>query len=315
MMTKMRANSDKRYTIGQLSKILSIPITTLRYYDEKGLLVPQKRDESSNYRYYAESQIFDALNLIQLKHLGMPLLEIKELLSTHGLAEIRANLEARMQQCQDVISRMQMQYSTTLNVYNQLGLGLALLDTEEEQSQKSKFHITYVPLIDIVAQTADTTHFQLESFIQACTALISLCGRKELHINGPFHMVFVNHTAERFVTGTYVSRVFFPIGPSPVKHTAIQQFGGFWTISTLHVGSYETLTPCYQELIDEAQRRGLTINGDPFEEYLLHHHYIDDEENFITRVSFPIQKPSPAELEKANTEKLSMKSSNRFHTN
>ena len=36
---------DKEYySIGEIAEICNIPIRTLRYYDEIGLLVPEKRD-------------------------------------------------------------------------------------------------------------------------------------------------------------------------------------------------------------------------------------------------------------------------------
>lgn len=38
------------YQIGEVSKICNIPIKTLRYYDEIGLLIPRKIDPDSNYR-------------------------------------------------------------------------------------------------------------------------------------------------------------------------------------------------------------------------------------------------------------------------
>ena len=45
---------DKEYySIGEIAEICNIPIRTLRYYDEIGLLVPEKRDIESSYRYYA----------------------------------------------------------------------------------------------------------------------------------------------------------------------------------------------------------------------------------------------------------------------
>ncbi|WP_395548431.1 MULTISPECIES: MerR family transcriptional regulator [unclassified Lacrimispora] len=69
------------FTIGELSKLYNIPIKTLRYYDEIGLLNPAKVDADSNYRYYTVEQ-FILVDLIKnSKIMGMSLAEIKELVS------------------------------------------------------------------------------------------------------------------------------------------------------------------------------------------------------------------------------------------
>ena len=40
-----------KYKIGEISKILDVPVETIRFYESKGLIHPQK-DKDSNYRYY-----------------------------------------------------------------------------------------------------------------------------------------------------------------------------------------------------------------------------------------------------------------------
>lgn len=66
------------YTVGQMAKIANVSNQTLRYYDQIGLFKPEYIDEQSNYRYYAESQLY-LLDLIKsLRFVGTPLEKIKE---------------------------------------------------------------------------------------------------------------------------------------------------------------------------------------------------------------------------------------------
>lgn len=67
-----------KYKIGEFSKIVNIPVKTLRYYDEIGLFKPIEVDIFSNYRYYLDSQINDINLIIELKEAGFLLEEIKE---------------------------------------------------------------------------------------------------------------------------------------------------------------------------------------------------------------------------------------------
>ncbi|MGN0370064.1 MAG: MerR family transcriptional regulator [Butyrivibrio sp.] len=64
------------YTIGQISKMFDIPISTLRYYDKEGLFPNMTR--SSGIRKFSESEI-EALRVIEcLKKTGMEIKDIKQ---------------------------------------------------------------------------------------------------------------------------------------------------------------------------------------------------------------------------------------------
>ncbi len=49
-------NTDKKFSIGEFSKKTGIPIPTLHYYDEIGLLQPEK-NPSSGHRIYKYQDI------------------------------------------------------------------------------------------------------------------------------------------------------------------------------------------------------------------------------------------------------------------
>ena len=66
------------YKIGDFSKITNTPVRTLRFYGDIGLLVPERVDVFTGYRYYSDEQI-ERLKLIQrLKDLGFSLGEIRK---------------------------------------------------------------------------------------------------------------------------------------------------------------------------------------------------------------------------------------------
>lgn len=66
--------------IGEFSKMMQVTVKTLRYYEQKGLLLPYEVDEWTGYRYYSIYQM-QRLNIIRgLQQQGFTLEEIKELL-------------------------------------------------------------------------------------------------------------------------------------------------------------------------------------------------------------------------------------------
>jgi len=66
------------YRIGEFSQLSQVPIRTLRYYDQIGLLVPAQVSRS-RYRGYAAEQLAELNRILALKDLGLSLDEIRAL--------------------------------------------------------------------------------------------------------------------------------------------------------------------------------------------------------------------------------------------
>lgn len=66
------------YKIGEFSKIVDIPVRTLRYYAEYGVLVPSEVDKFSGYKYYSDENILECELIKLLKSLDFTLDEIKQ---------------------------------------------------------------------------------------------------------------------------------------------------------------------------------------------------------------------------------------------
>lgn len=72
-----RGPTAMSYSIKEVSEMLHIPTTTLRYYDKEGLL-PHIARKASGYRIFSEHDIA-MLRIIEcLKKTGMPIKEIKQ---------------------------------------------------------------------------------------------------------------------------------------------------------------------------------------------------------------------------------------------
>lgn len=66
-----------QYTIGEISEMLQIPISTLRYYDKEGLL-PLVDRTPGNIRIFNEADVECLKMIVCLKNTGMQLKDIKQ---------------------------------------------------------------------------------------------------------------------------------------------------------------------------------------------------------------------------------------------
>ncbi|MEY9979440.1 MerR family transcriptional regulator [Lysinibacillus sp. RC79] len=75
------------FKISEFSRLSRIPLQTLRYYDQLGILKPAKIDESTGYRYYSAEQLLVINQIVIFKELGFTLQQIGHLLQEDISAE------------------------------------------------------------------------------------------------------------------------------------------------------------------------------------------------------------------------------------
>ena len=69
---------DKRFHIGEISQFFDLPASTLRYWENAGILATNKNTEN-NYREYTVADLMNLSDLIFYKSLGIPLKQIQTL--------------------------------------------------------------------------------------------------------------------------------------------------------------------------------------------------------------------------------------------
>lgn len=86
----------KTYTAGELAKLAGVTSRTIRYYDQRGLLLPAGHSESG-YRLYDDSALVKMQQIVMLKFAGFSLEEIRNLLLMGQGQDIRETLEDQRQ--------------------------------------------------------------------------------------------------------------------------------------------------------------------------------------------------------------------------
>ena len=74
------------FSIGEVSKLFHISVSSLRHYENVGLFHPEYTSPDTGYRYYGPEQ-FEVLNTIRyLRALDMPLAEIEDFLKNKDIS-------------------------------------------------------------------------------------------------------------------------------------------------------------------------------------------------------------------------------------
>ena len=118
------------YSITALAKISGVSSRTLRYYDQIGLLKPQ-RINSAGYRIYGGQQVDRLQQILYFKSFGLPLEEIRHLLDDPE-QDVQTLLVAhynRLSQERAALDRLLTTLAQTINYY----------EGEQTMSDKEKF--------------------------------------------------------------------------------------------------------------------------------------------------------------------------------
>lgn len=94
-----------RYRIGEFAALSGVPVKTLRFYDEIGLLRPASIDHRTRYRHYLPRQLPELASILALRNLGVPLADIRRVTGKTApdgerrevLKELRRTVEHSMQ--------------------------------------------------------------------------------------------------------------------------------------------------------------------------------------------------------------------------
>ena len=96
--------------IGKMAAMNRISVSTLRLYDEKGLLKPRYTDPKTGYRYYDIDQNARLDMIVYMKELGMSLAQISDILQKEDISLIEEVLSQKNEQIHQQIRQLKAQH-------------------------------------------------------------------------------------------------------------------------------------------------------------------------------------------------------------
>ena len=98
---------EELFKIGEVAKLFNISVSTLRYYEKLGLVIPEEVDRDTGYRYYSTDQ-FEALNTLRyLRLLDTPLESIQEFYKGRDVDKMKTMLEVQKKELRDKITALE----------------------------------------------------------------------------------------------------------------------------------------------------------------------------------------------------------------
>ena len=136
---------SKMYTIGQIANIIRISKDKLRYYEEKGILVPTQNNEN-NYRQYNCNDIDIVLAIEFYRSLDLEFKTIKKIFSEYDLKGVENILDQKHSNVMKEIER--------LNIVAKR-IEKAQKSFEDIKKYLNKFVIKAMPKLKVLGEISD----------------------------------------------------------------------------------------------------------------------------------------------------------------
>jgi len=94
-------------SIGDFSRATHLSVKTLRYYHQEGVLEPTEIDEGSGYRRYSVEQIPTAQVIHRFRDLGMPVDDVRRVISAPDPAARNALISRHLQRLEEELGKTQ----------------------------------------------------------------------------------------------------------------------------------------------------------------------------------------------------------------
>lgn len=279
----MKNQSQEFYQIGQVSRLCNIPIKTLRYYDEIGLLTPENIDPSSGYRYYSRKQLVLVIIIKHFKEAGFSLKEIKKLLGRENLKYNQEKIKEKYNEIDDKINDL-------LRLKEKLKFCLYEGKKRSKTSREAEIKIKYIPEM-YVAYLRENINVTVDEFtIQYCK-LLSLIEKNNFHMTKNVMALYYNNCIEfeDKAKTDYDIEVCAFVSENKEIPGLVRKFGGFKAVSAMHYGSYENMADVYRKMMNYIKKNKYEICGPAIDNYIVDIVSTCNEHNYITELLIPIK--------------------------
>lgn len=269
--------NDELFSIGTFSKICSISIQALRYYDKIGILKPKFIDMETGYRFYGANQIVIVMIIKKMAALGLSLSEIDEFLHSNDMSGISSILHQKRQEIKEQMNEL---------LYADKILKLHIDNINMQSSTDfSCIEIKKVPARDVIFLRR-TIELSENGFTTLFNDAMKMVERKKyLTLGNPMAI----YHGERVSGEPCDIELCIELEEACTSEENCKIIEGGYYLSKMHLGAHDNKPKTYGQLIEYANRNELRIIGNAVEVYYIDISITRNPDDLMTEIQIPIE--------------------------
>ena len=269
--------------IGRFSVVTRLTQKALRYYEAKGLLVPEAKDPFTGYRYYTGTQIQRGVKIRHLSDLGFTVEGMAEYLDAEEAGDrerLSTLVETRLDETKTELIRLRRVASLLESDH----IKELMKETMSEPSVKEVSGLRVISRRD-KGPIDETVGRLIGEIMAAVTAPENQANY--VKIVGPFMTIYHDNEYRELDADLEVA---VPVtGKVTLSDPALEvkNLPGRKVASLVHKGSYETIGPAYAKLYEYVIQEGYELSGPMMDLYLNDPNTVAPSE-VLTEIQAPI---------------------------
>jgi DNA-binding transcriptional MerR regulator len=269
-------------TIGDFSRMTHLSVKTLRYYHRVGLLEPTDVNPATGFRYYTVEQIPTAQVIRRFRDLGMPVEQVRAVLTAPDVSTRNALVAAHLDALQTQLAQTEAAVASLRNLLEQPTTPIPIE------------HRTYPDTLAVAIRDTVTQHTLPAWWTTAFDDLHNILESQNVRPVGCDGGLYAN---ELFENEAGDALVFVPVAQAPAElgRAEVVVIPAAELAVAIHHGAHNDVDLTYGALGAHVARHALGVEGAVREYYAVGRRDIADPDTWHTEIGWPIfQTADPA---------------------
>jgi DNA-binding transcriptional MerR regulator len=274
-----------RIAIGDFSRMTHLSIKALRHYHDVGVLEPAEIDPYSGYRFYDASQVPVAQVIRRFRALGMPLDQVRSVLSAPDIRSRNEVIVAHLRRMESQLTETQSTVASLRSLLEKQAAPVAI-------EHRSVAAVRALAITETVA-AADFADWWTGAFGEL---------HAELRAAGidPAGQAGALYSGDLFEQALGQMVAFVPVDehalvPGRSGRASITEIPAAELAIAVHRGSFDDLDQTYGALGTYVTARELGVDAPIREYYLVSPLDTEDQSQYVTEVGWPVFLTTPAD--------------------
>lgn len=266
---------DKGYSIREARALYGLTTDTLYYYEEKGLVSPE-RDKSNGYRIYTARDFWKLNVITELRTMGFSLDAIKRYFENHSLASTMQLLNDELAQIETSLTALHHAKTDVLDSLNRYVTAVTL-------AQSSQTTIMHIPDRPCLLVSRDAIYYEDMPYLFAKRAHEMDSTLRTMH-STPCYVVDQHHIQEN---GCFAPQAILLQNANVTIGGDYIIPGGLYAACTFR-GAMDIAPEIYETMSAYIHEQGYEENGMAVEFCLVGEYESDDKNEYVSRLEIPV---------------------------
>lgn len=277
-----KKEKQQLYTVGEVAKLCNVSTKTLRYYDQLGLIKPDKVNEENGYRYYSRETLLMLPVIKYYKQMGFTLHEMSGVNQATSYFYHERNFNHKLKELDMEVQKIKEKHTAISDWYDLIQEGRMviqnnLLDVSVKYFEKKNFG--YVQ--------QDFQYDYISSIINI--PWTTLLEENQCDVTGPVILKYdsiENRVHRRLSQVTIMQEII----QGDTGNISCIERDAMLAVCTYHRGDFKNIEVTYKRLLEWIKQHHYIVEDVVYERYVVDYWTTKDTNQFVVELIIPISQ-------------------------